>query len=172
MCSAIHSWELQLQLSSSTFAPSVAGQIVVCLEHDRHTLLKDFANYMTPGTRVPGCTSRPIRSQTAILVRISDRLVASTFSQVSQQRRHGSCVPGPLEARRRASRRRNASLAYPSWGDMFIDPADVLGRAVRPGWWQSVVQRRVDQSEFCNCASQTGHMLTDGRCQRTALGAA
>ncbi|KAJ5669711.1 hypothetical protein N7462_010781 [Penicillium macrosclerotiorum] len=43
---------------------------------------------------------------------ISDDLLASTFRRFANgQRRHGSCVPGPLEARRRLARRRNTALA-------------------------------------------------------------
>ncbi|KAJ5081617.1 hypothetical protein NUU61_009881 [Penicillium alfredii] len=43
---------------------------------------------------------------------ISDDLLAATFRRFANgQRRHGSCVPGPLEARRRLAKRRNAVLA-------------------------------------------------------------
>ncbi|KAJ5287386.1 hypothetical protein N7478_003072 [Penicillium angulare] len=43
---------------------------------------------------------------------VSDDLLAATFFRfVNGQRRHGSCVPGPLEARRRLARRRNTALA-------------------------------------------------------------
>lgn len=43
---------------------------------------------------------------------ISDELLAAIFRRfVNGQRRHGSCVPGPLEARRRLAKRRNTGLA-------------------------------------------------------------
>ncbi|KAJ5495860.1 hypothetical protein N7539_000976 [Penicillium diatomitis] len=43
---------------------------------------------------------------------ISDDLLAITFRRfANSQRRHGSCVPGPLEARRRLAKRRNTALA-------------------------------------------------------------
>ncbi|EKV16208.1 hypothetical protein PDIG_09200 [Penicillium digitatum PHI26] len=43
---------------------------------------------------------------------ISDDLLAATFRHFANgQRRHGSCVPGPLEARRRLAKRRNTVLA-------------------------------------------------------------
>lgn len=43
---------------------------------------------------------------------ISDDLLAATFRRfANSQRRHGSCVPGPLEARRRLAKRRNTALA-------------------------------------------------------------
>ncbi|KAF3388310.1 hypothetical protein F1880_003771 [Penicillium rolfsii] len=43
---------------------------------------------------------------------ISDDLLAATFRRFANgQRRHGSCVPGPLEARRRLAKRRNTVLA-------------------------------------------------------------
>ncbi|KAJ5093839.1 hypothetical protein N7456_009700 [Penicillium angulare] len=43
---------------------------------------------------------------------VSDDLLAATFFRFANgQRRHGSCVPGPLEARRRLARRRNTALA-------------------------------------------------------------
>ncbi|CAG7939724.1 unnamed protein product [Penicillium salamii] len=43
---------------------------------------------------------------------IGDDLLAATFRRFANgQRRHGSCVPGPLEARRRLAKRRNTALA-------------------------------------------------------------
>ncbi|KAJ5595039.1 uncharacterized protein N7459_001247 [Penicillium hispanicum] len=43
---------------------------------------------------------------------ISEDLLAATFRRFAHgQRRHGSCVPGPLEARRRLAKRRNTVLA-------------------------------------------------------------
>lgn len=43
---------------------------------------------------------------------ISDDLITTTFRRFANgQRRHGSCVPGPLEARRRLAKRRNTALA-------------------------------------------------------------
>ncbi|KAJ6095821.1 hypothetical protein N7486_006567 [Penicillium sp. IBT 16267x] len=43
---------------------------------------------------------------------VSDDLLTATFRRfANSQRRHGSCVPGPLEARRRLARRRNTALA-------------------------------------------------------------
>ncbi|KAJ5899529.1 hypothetical protein N7495_004273 [Penicillium taxi] len=56
-----------------------------------------------------------VKSPTALTLDhlwISDDLLAATFRRFANgQRRHGSCVPGPLEARRRLARRRNTDLA-------------------------------------------------------------
>lgn len=55
---------------------------------------------------------KPPASSTSDHLWISDDLLATTFRHFANgQRRHGSCVPGPLEARRRLAKRRNTALA-------------------------------------------------------------
>ncbi|KAJ5686623.1 hypothetical protein N7536_009242 [Penicillium majusculum] len=59
---------------------------------------------------------------------ISDDLLAATFRRFANgQRRHGSCVPGPLEARRRLAKRRNTALASIGGGPVE-DIACLFGR--------------------------------------------
>lgn len=59
---------------------------------------------------------------------ISDDLLAATFRRfVNGQRRHGSYVPGPLEARRRLAKRRNTVLASMGGGSAD-DLACLFGR--------------------------------------------
>ena len=59
---------------------------------------------------------------------ISDDLLAVTFRRFANgQRRHGSCVPGPLEARRRLAKRRNTALASIGGGPVE-DIACLFGR--------------------------------------------
>ncbi|KAJ5387855.1 hypothetical protein N7509_010396 [Penicillium cosmopolitanum] len=59
---------------------------------------------------------------------ISDDLLATTFRRFANgQRRHGSCVPGPLEARRRLAKRRNTALAGLGGGPVE-DIACLFGR--------------------------------------------
>ncbi|KAJ5164237.1 uncharacterized protein N7500_006067 [Penicillium coprophilum] len=59
---------------------------------------------------------------------ISDDLLAATFRRFANgQRRHGSCVPGPLEARRRLAKRRNTALASIG-GSPAEDIACLFGR--------------------------------------------
>jgi hypothetical protein len=68
---------------------------------------------------------------------ISDSLLAESFYRFScAQNRHGSNVPGPMEARRRANKRRNTSLAQigPS---PPIDPNVLLGTGPNQAWWQT-----------------------------------
>lgn len=75
---------------------------------------------------------------------ISDDLLAATFRRFANgQRRHGSCVPGPLEARRRLAKRRNTVFASIGAGSPE-DIACLFGRNGREHmkWtdysWQSV----------------------------------
>lgn len=55
---------------------------------------------------------KPPATPTLDYLWVSDDLLAATFRRFANgQRRHGSCVPGPLEARRRLAKRRNTALA-------------------------------------------------------------
>ncbi|KAK5052481.1 hypothetical protein LTR84_002345 [Exophiala bonariae] len=102
---------------------------------------------MTRGRNAAGCISHSISSQPANSIWISDALLTQTFTRFCQQRRHGSCVPGPLEARRRASRRKTTNLAFPSWGEGFVNPTDFISRGAQPAaWWQNVVNWSTDQT--------------------------
>lgn len=71
---------------------------------------------------------------------VSDDLLAHTFNTfVRAHRRHGSNVPGPLEARKRAAKRRTTTLAQiPS----HPDPAIVMGSVTQPDWWKQPGQKK------------------------------
>lgn len=60
---------------------------------------------------------------------VSDELVASTFASFARrhQRRYGSSVPGPFEARRRLARRRNMDLASGIGSSAGLDAALLFG---------------------------------------------
>ena len=85
---------------------------------------------MTRGIGAAGAIQFSARTRPANFVWISDELLACTFARFCQ-RRHGSCVPGPLEARRRAAKRKNTSLASQSWSPVSLDPGQHVS------WWQS-----------------------------------
>ncbi|KIW24457.1 uncharacterized protein PV07_10169 [Cladophialophora immunda] len=79
-----------------------------------------------------------ISYQTPRFVWISDALLTDTFNRFCHHKRYGSSVPGPLEAQRRAARRKNTSLAYASPGGISADPSIVLGSSANKlAWWQS-----------------------------------
>ncbi|OAP65223.1 hypothetical protein AYL99_01195 [Fonsecaea erecta] len=79
-----------------------------------------------------------ISSQTPRFVWISDALLTDAFNRFCHHKRYGSSVPGPLEAQRRAARRKNTSLAYASPGGISADPSIVLGSSANKlAWWQS-----------------------------------
>jgi hypothetical protein len=60
---------------------------------------------------------------------ISEDFLTATFRRFANgQRRHGSQVPGPLEARRRLAKRRNMVLAGVGTSGSVIDMADLLGK--------------------------------------------
>ncbi|WEW58038.1 hypothetical protein PRK78_003505 [Emydomyces testavorans] len=70
---------------------------------------------------------------------ISDALLARSFAQfATAPRRYGSNVPGPLEARRRLARRRNANLAMVGGGSAGVDPSLLFG------WKNSDRRKRVE----------------------------
>jgi hypothetical protein len=52
------------------------------------------------------------------------------------QTRHGSHVPGPLEARRRAAKRTNTSLAQGSHSCQ-LDPSLLFSARPKRDWWQA-----------------------------------
>ena len=67
---------------------------------------------------------------------ITDAVLADAFRRFSHNaKRHSSNVPGPLEARRRSSKRRNTSLAH-AGGAAAIDPAIIFPRRSRDTWWR------------------------------------
>lgn len=103
---------------------------------------------MTRGRHAAGCISHSISSQPANFIWISDAVLTQTFSRFCRlQRRHGSCVPGPLEARRRASRRKTTNLASPTWGEAFTIPSELIESGAQPAaWWQNAVRWSADQS--------------------------
>ena len=74
---------------------------------------------------------------------VSDDLLAATFRRFAHgQRRHGSRVPGPLEARRRLARRRNTALA--GMGAPMEDIACLFGRNGREHMkWTDQFSQRV-----------------------------
>lgn len=80
---------------------------------------------------------RPISSFDACQpIWISNALLAESFHRFCViPRRHGSHIPGPLEARRRASKRRNTSLAYAQTTSLPVDPGVLFGLGQQPGWW-------------------------------------
>ncbi|KAI1607895.1 hypothetical protein EDD37DRAFT_10452 [Exophiala viscosa] len=85
--------------------------------------------------------ARCIPHQTPRSVWVSDALLAETFTRFCHHRRHGSNVPGPLEAQRRAARRKNTNLAHSGCPPVSLDPAIVFGRNRNSDWWQSPTNR-------------------------------
>ncbi|KIW45198.1 uncharacterized protein PV06_03600 [Exophiala oligosperma] len=88
---------------------------------------------MNKGLTAASCVSHQRQS----FLWISDGLLADTFARFCHQKRHGSNVPGPLEAQRRTSRRKNTSFAYTSQGAPAIDPALVFTRSQNIDWWHT-----------------------------------
>ncbi|KAJ5928838.1 hypothetical protein N7466_007794 [Penicillium verhagenii] len=89
---------------------------------------------------------------------VSDDLLAATFRRFANgQRRHGSCVPGPLEARRRLARRRNTALA--GFGASPVeDIACLFGRNGREHmkWTDYPWQRsHINTQDLSSCALAT-----------------
>jgi len=70
---------------------------------------------------------------------ISDALLAASFNHFARgSRRHGSHVPGPLEARRRTAKRRNTNLAYTALRESTVEASVLLGSGKKQGWWTDV----------------------------------
>ena len=69
---------------------------------------------------------------------ISDVLLTETFNRFCHPKRYGSSVPGPLEAQRRAAKRKNTNLAYTGSGGASVDPSVIFGRsATQHDWWRA-----------------------------------
>ena len=78
----------------------------------------------------------PSEALTGAPVWVSDALLNETFERFSRGcRRHGSHVPGPLEARRRATKRKNTSIAYTGSSPVPLDAAALFGPG-QGGWWK------------------------------------
>lgn len=68
----------------------------------------------------------------------SDAVLADAVQRLTcAHQRHGSSVPGPLEARRRATRRKNASLAPGRRGALPIDAEALFGSGRNAKWWNT-----------------------------------
>src|ERR1700728_3221984 len=68
---------------------------------------------------------------------ISESLLAESFHRFTcTQTRHGSNVPGPMEARRRANKRRNTNMAQIGPGPP-IDANVLFGAGPHHAWWQT-----------------------------------
>ncbi|KIX06026.1 uncharacterized protein Z518_04000 [Rhinocladiella mackenziei CBS 650.93] len=81
-----------------------------------------------------------ISYQNPRFVWISDKLLADAFRRFCHPKRYGSSVPGPLEAQRRAAKRKNTSLAPSLPGGIPVDPSVVFGCSSKIDWWQSRAQ--------------------------------
>jgi hypothetical protein len=69
---------------------------------------------------------------------ISDAALADAVQRFTcVHQRHGSSVPGPLEAIRRATRRKNASLAPGGRGALPIDAEALFGGGRKGEWWNT-----------------------------------
>lgn len=99
---------------------------------------------MTKVLTAASCVSR----QHPPFVWISDALLSDSFSRFCRQKRHGSNVPGPLEAQRRAAKRKNTSLAHPSHGTTSIDPVAVFGSSRNVEWWQAPTHAEPEIREY------------------------
>lgn len=69
---------------------------------------------------------------------ISDAILAESIQRFTcVHRRHGSSVPGALEARRRATRRRKTSLVSVGGEGARNEVEAVLRSGRRPEWWNA-----------------------------------
>jgi hypothetical protein len=69
---------------------------------------------------------------------ISDTFLAEPIQRFTcVHRRYGSSVPGPLEARRRATRRKNTSLASVGSGGPPIEAGALFGNGRKVEWWNN-----------------------------------
>jgi hypothetical protein len=97
---------------------------------------------MSKALGIGSCFSR----QSSPYIWISDSFLTETFNRFCHNRRHGSNVPGPLEAQRRASRRKNTSLAYVGGGGIATDPTIVLGSSANKlAWWNATESKPVER---------------------------
>ncbi|KIW95942.1 uncharacterized protein Z519_03008 [Cladophialophora bantiana CBS 173.52] len=96
---------------------------------------------MTKGLSAASCISH----QGSRFAWIPDALLTDTFNRFCHHKRYGSSVPGPLEAQRRAAKRKNTSLAHASLGGISTDPSIVLGSSANKlAWWQSLKDAEAD----------------------------
>lgn len=67
---------------------------------------------------------------------ISDKLLVESIERFTcVHRRYGSSVPGPLESRRRSTRRKNTSLAPAAYETPPIEVGTLFGPSKKTEWW-------------------------------------
>jgi hypothetical protein len=82
---------------------------------------------------------------------ISDSFLAESIQRFTYtHRRHGSAVPGPLEARKRATRGRNTSIAFAGHGGSPIEVAAMFGPDNKVDWWNNP-SLAVPQAQAVKC---------------------
>lgn len=87
--------------------------------------------------KVPRRLNAPSEAFTSSPIWISDAVLNETFERFSRGcRRHGSHVPGPLESRKRAARRKNTSIAYAGASAAPLDGLGLFGPGSQGGWWK------------------------------------
>ncbi|RMZ83057.1 hypothetical protein DV738_g1339, partial [Chaetothyriales sp. CBS 135597] len=107
-------------------------------------LLEPLKNWLTAdgmrkGANPAGCITRSLAPTTVQPLWITDAVLANAYQRFAwacSHRRHGSNVPGPLEARRRAAKRKNTSWAQLRTHSP-IEPALLFGQQNHAEWWQS-----------------------------------
>lgn len=116
-------------LSSRFISPPCGGRSLINIH-----CLDDVMTCMVRASRRVLASSKPTSTDS---IWISESLLAESFRRfICIQSRHGSNVPGPMEARRRANKRRNASLAQ-SGSSPPIDPNILFGAGPHHAWWQT-----------------------------------
>jgi hypothetical protein len=85
-----------------------------------------------------GCLTKAFPTAIAVQpIWITDAVLANAFRRFTHTgRRHASNVPGPLEARKRASKRKSTSFAHASASPIPIDPALLFPNRSKDPWWQ------------------------------------
>lgn len=108
---------------------------------------------MTIDRHVGHCMLRKALATPSNSIWISDALLAESIQRFTcVHRRYGSSVPGPLEARRRATRRKNTSLASGGGGAPSIEIAALFGQGSKPEWW-NVSNSSEPQAGTARCES-------------------
>jgi hypothetical protein len=92
-------------------------------------LLQESFNAFMSRTRAPACRRYSNTASTSLEIRRRSikAPAAQNVSSGPRYKRYGSSVPGPLEARRRLSKRRLGCLATGHYGNPPVDPAILFG---------------------------------------------
>ena len=123
--------------ANKTMPAQLALRLLSCNPHSVHsTSSDDMPNSLRACKSVLSNRQKTPPAKTPTSLWISDDVLNDALHRFLHiQKRNGSSIPGPLESRRRASKRKNTHLAYQAGQGAPIEVTNLFGPGKQQLWW-------------------------------------